>query len=992
MQRPPAVSIPGRQLTLGPRRVRRAGLIFFVLVFLPLGGNPYRCKGPKAIGSDVGSGVSAEFYGLGRKRYTSPLSGWPPSRPGGIARVADGHCASSLHASVDTTTKPSHPAAEGGLSGESTRKAHTQPRPPAKFVAEEHFLHELLTRIFTLHLRMQDLLQYQQQQSVQLRSEDSAVSLPTLHLYEKKDGSCVAAADIVAQVFILASLRARFPDDVCIAEETADLFSPLLPEGAFLRGPAASKRGPGQQLVSDVQTAVQTAAEQLFKELRLPEKLLTENGASPASINRNAFTDRGHYASAATLEASGPPVSTVLLATRGAPWHLLREVVWLLAKGSPQHLLALLREGFQEGLAPEAVERAACLRRAAAATTMEGREHLKVSSAVSDAEEPQGGWATALLLRGLQRLLCRPGAFLSEQAAIASPETGTAASVTSRAPAAGETQGPRGLRCWLIDPIDGTRAFFEEQKHHCFSTAVALLVSREQGHTAGELPKVVLASICCPSYDLWNSCRGSNMLPLCSPGTSKSPAPADKSGTPTDSAADAAPSDPESGIRTLLRGHSNAREGAIAGVGAENNEERPLLCAERLRGCVLTKAEDLPARLTVRDIRSGALLQLVQQQEEEEVQGQQQQAAPLQPVAGSTTGDWPWCINHGHRGARLPAAATGAATPEKPSQSAANASSVPFRWTVSTPNYERMHSLLQEHLSSPLGGPAPSWTVPPEEHPLEDFGSGRLYAMPYVPYSKIPPEGLATPTKGDSSSSRVPNNLSDRRLARDAPSGRASKGQQFLALRCGHIVKYLAVALGHADAFLLLPTRYQRKLPVGPAAGCLSAHTAHLVQPQARAHDSFDGLSPAHPSPQGEEATGRKDGASVACGRPLLMVWDHAAGAAIVEMLGGVVLDSAWQRVQSYCYLPPKSPSDVASRSPEASAQGWQATTAARAAGSPQSGALLTSFLRTNPLPLQETALPPVAFALRGEALVAARNPQAAARAFAALGALKNSY
>lgn len=425
----------------------------------------------------------------------------------------------------------------------------------------------------------------------------------------------------------------------------------------------------------------------------------------------------------------------------------------------------------------------------------------------------------------------------------------------------------------------------------------------------------------------------------------------------------------------------------------------PLLCAEHLRGCVLTTVEGLPARLTVRDVLTGALLHLMQQQ-------QQQQGALFLPMT-----DWPLCGNPCHRGNGFSSAAAGEAPPGSAAagDAAAGAASMPsspFRWTVSAPNYQQTHPLLEQHLSEPFtAADKPSLRSPNRGflRPSSTWG-------PLEGPQRPPEDGGLLPTRGDSPGGPSSNSRK-KPLQRGPHSGPtpvgAPRGQQFLSLRCGHVVKYLAVALGHADAFLLLPaSRAEGSSNSGGAqASCLSSYQQQqkeLQQQQEKAEGAhcLEKTEGERGGPSRVEGPLQREGTAVSPHRPLLMVWDHAAGAAVVEMLGGLVLDSNKGRVQGYCYLSPVS-ADVASpvavglpkpmqqqqqqehRGPPLAPQ-QSAGAAQHKTKGPHNGELGASA--GSPFELYKG--PPTAFVLRGGALVAARSAEAAARIFAALKAL----
>lgn len=1033
MQRPYATLAGLKQLVGGPRALLTC---VFLLLILPLEVTPFRYASPRVIGTGESSMSSQGFLGAKRRRHAAATAGEYWTGPGRALRQIEPlrtRGVGALHStSLPITVSPSGVplGGSGNVAEEGDGQNSRESGPPSPCAEEEPFLHALLTQVLGLHLRMQGLLRSQQQQQRQQLQEqgpgvDGAPVAPSLHLYKKKDGSCVAAADIVTQVVILGVLSSRFPGDIFIAEETADLFSSLLPRrGPYHDGIAgvveAQSEGGGPRL----REAAVRAAQQLFRELEIPEKSLLHTVEEPLLAGPSAAhtTDVG---------PRGVPIATKVLDAKESPLHLLREVVWLLSEGAPQHLISLLENGLRER--SEAAAKASTTAAAAGtAGAWENRRHE--DTADTNGCEGLLGPFTVLFLRGLHRLLRRPEMYVAREAGDASPS----ARASSQVPvgAIGGTTSSQGLRCWLVDPIDGTRGFFGEESGFCFSTAVALLVRREQlqqqRHQQHEpsaqgtqdtprrsehhnteqeqqqqrqQPEIVLASICCPSYDLWH-CSGSNgLLPFCTPHASRGPLhrPAKGNTGPAElsdaglGAADATAGavaeyqSPGDSLSTVERVPAKLALGTDGCGDPSKKVSQAVLCSEHLRGCVLTKAEGLPARLTVRDVRNGALLHLSQLKQQQ----QQPEGGAFHLVRDDNITKWPWCNDPRHA-REVPPSSVKDSRSVGGARAAASASAytIPFRWTVSAPNYQQTHSLLQQHLSAlsePSGGPSARSFLRQDQQTLAD-SPGPLQVRSTLPHSKGSrrPIGLA-PKLGSPNLNLTPQTeASTLGTPREGPLWKiAFSGQQFLALRFGHIVKYLAVALGHADAFLLLPTHHASDALSGApsdvgkqSSSPCNTHRASLEQA------AFQALTKAEAgttSDKGylEQTMAHGDGTAPA--RPLLMVWDHAAGAAIVEMLGGVVLDSRWRRVQSYCYRP----SDSASTDTPSAASPAELQAPVHATGTRHLEAPPSSTFKAPSLASSQPSPPPVAFALRGEALVAARNAEAAARAFGALSALK---
>ncbi|CDJ37720.1 hypothetical protein, conserved [Eimeria tenella] len=1032
MQRPYAARAGLKQLLGGPRALLTC--VFFLLI-LPLEVTPFRYASPRVIGTGESSKSSLGFLGAERRRHAAATAGeyWTrPERASGQIEPRRTRSVGAFHStSLPITVSPSavRLRGSGNVAEEGDVQNSRESGPPSPCAEEEPFLHALLTQVLGLHLRMQDLLQSQQQQQRQQLQEQGPVAggspvAPSLHLYKKKDGSCVAAADIVAQVVILGVLSNRFPGDIFIAEETADLFSSLLPRrGPYRDDFAGVVEAQSEEGDRRFREAAAGAAQQLFRELGIAEKPLSHTVDEALLAGPSA-------AHTSDVGPRGVPIETKVLDAKESPFHLLREVVWLLSEGAPQHLISLLENGLRERS-----EAAANASTTAAAAGIAGPGVNRRHEDTTDTNGCEGlpGPFTVLFLRGLHRLLRRPEAYVAREAGDASPSARASSQVL---PAAiGGTTSSQGLRCWLVDPIDGTRGFFAEQSGFCFSTAVALLVRREQLQqqqhqqhepsaqgTQGtprrsekhnteqeqqqqlQQPEVVLASICCPSYDLWN-CSGSNgLLPFCTPHASRGPlhrpgkgntGPAELSDAGL-GAADATAGalaeyqSPGDSLSTVERVPPKLSLGTDGCGDPSKKVSQAVLCSEHLRGCVLTKAEGLPARLTVRDVRNGAFLHLSQLKQQQ----QQPEAGAFHLVRDDNITEWPWCKDPRHAREVPPSSVKDSRSTGGTPAAAASAYTNPFRWTASTPNYRQTHPLLQQHLSAlsePSGGPS-AGSFLRQDQPTSADTPGPLQVRSTSPHSKgsRSPIGL-TPKLGSPNLNLAPQTeATTLGTSREGPLWNTPfSGQQFLALRFGHIVKYLAVALGHADAFLLLPTHHAsdalNSAPSGvgkQSSSPCNTHRASLEQAEFQALTKAEAEST---SVKGSLEQTMAHGDETAPARPLLMVWDHAAGAAIVEMLGGVVLDSGWRRVQSYCYLPSDSaPTDVPSAASPVELQA-----PVHATGTLHLEAPPSSTFKAPSLASSQSSPPPVAFTLRGEALVAARSAEAAARALGALSALK---
>ena len=965
--------------------------LFFLL--FPLGGAPYGSGGPRGPYGKLWPGFHAVAPGF-QQRYCSSSrdtgyrqrnfgAPYGPEGPLGQSRVV--RRGWSLGPSASVVGGP--PPCDLSERRDGTGIGESRGGPSASFGEEEEFVHHLLIIIFSLHLRMQALLRHQQHQA---EVRDAAeTSPPLLRLYEKRDRSCVGAADIVTQILILWALKNRFPGDICIAEETADLFASLLPHRDTSDGNPTERRASGApQPPSIGETAAAAAVRQLLRELRLPETALQKTGASSSPPPASEHTVGSPSVPVAEGGPPGAPVATVPLDNKGSSLSLLREVVWLLSDGAPQDLEALMQEALlKEGPPTAAGTSGGDSQTPGAPTTTDGRG--------------EGGPYMALFLRGLQRLLRRPGAPAAGGAAAASsPAAAAAAAATAVAAARGDTLAERRLRCWIIDPIDGTTAFFGGERGHCFSTAIALLVGpqeqqqqqqqqeekqQQQQQQREETARVVLASICCPSYDLWGSGSSNNsLLHFCSAAVPRespysSPAfPGDPCKRAAAAAAAAAGAKPPSPLGALKEraGMQEAGQGApMEGEGGAPYGQGPLIWSERLRGCVLTKAEGLPARISVRDTCNGALLHLIQQQ-------QQQQVSLSQPVGSSPPTDWPSSKRPHHLRKESPTAST-------PAAAETGVSSVPFRWTVSTPNYQQILPLLQQQFASPVDRRGPLSLQGP--HPKGSQTGGPHEEAPQPPADSLR-MGPLLPSAANRDFQGVNAAIKEGGAPQRVPQGAPPSGQEFIALRCGHIVKYLAVAIGQADAFLLFPTPHLEGPPRGPPMGAPKTERTCLPaeeQPQQQTSTSRGHLD----APNTFGGAPREEGPPEGSPKPpLLMVWDHAAGAAMVEMLGGVVVDSGNHRVQSYCYVPPPSLSEV-SQLPSAVPSKQHASSPTHARGAPESaGGPKESFLTNRgaaPPRKEAPSPPPVSFALKGEALIAARSPEAAARALAAVEALR---
>lgn len=374
--------------------------------------------------------------------------------------------------------------------------------------SELEFLHSLMIRVFELSLRIERVLRpvrsategvgsasFYAASAESSRSETSIDShcSPTclcnslrLSLFEKPDGSLLSAVDVAVQAVVLRALKARFPDDSVLAEEAVDIL-PLqrktlsagrLPQACWPSFPAA-RRGKFERL-GPLKCRTQTAAA-----LQLQ---------SPLSGQRT----------------EAPAIRRVSLASERGKEELLREVSALLQRIAPEELVAVRRLG-GSSLPTEVQE--------------------------TETETPFSEKDWRPLARGLALLFCKRNA--SDEWFDAEKQ-----------------QRPEGQRrCWVVDPIDGSLGVFNLGGNG-FSTAVALVnaefpvrrkrknarpslpfaqdasadgkddfaryggsraSSRDPSEEVAEVtrrpsPRVAVASICCPRYDLWKT-RESELLP-----------------------------------------------------------------------------------------------------------------------------------------------------------------------------------------------------------------------------------------------------------------------------------------------------------------------------------------------------------------------------------------------------------------------------------------------------------------------------------------------